>query len=67
MTGFDPHRLSEEQPEEPSEDHFFHQKCDCNGKDQARDHRYETDDELHMSFSLGAGIEWQSVTQTACY
>jgi hypothetical protein len=45
-----PHRLrSKKQPEDLSEDHFFDQERDCDGKDQACDHRHESDDLLHMS------------------
>ena len=46
----DTHRLrSEKQPEDLSEDHFFDQERDCDGKDQAGDHCHESDDLLHMS------------------
>jgi len=38
-----------EQPEDLTEDHFFHQKRDCYGKDQTCDHCHESYDELHMS------------------
>src|SRR6266849_906131 len=58
LTGFDPHRLRcKEQPEDLSEDHFFHQKSDCDRKDQAGDHCHEGDEWLHMSSPFVLRIE----------
>src|SRR6266849_3836903 len=53
--GFDPDRLrGKENPKYLSEDQFFYQKRDCYRKDQTGNYCHESDDELHMSFSVRA-------------